>query len=203
MKKIFTLMIGLMATLSSWAQGFVFQYHGENLEDGAEVIIAAEEDVFGEWSCMTNDELNPSDGLMLKLIWNTSASVRATLEVKHNSFDGAELQWCMGTGCQILRTSLTKQFTMGTSEAVHFDAVGINGEGFLTATLKVSIGLESHQVNIMFVNGDYDGIHSPKSSREGKGVVYHDLLGRRVQGRTSSGMYIVNDGEHLRKVIIK
>ena len=53
MKKIITLSFVLMAALSSWAQGFVFQYQGESLADGATVIIAAEEDLFGDMSCET------------------------------------------------------------------------------------------------------------------------------------------------------
>ena len=51
MKRIFTLCVGLMATLFAGAQGFVFQFQGENLADDATVIIAAEEDLFGDLSC--------------------------------------------------------------------------------------------------------------------------------------------------------
>ena len=158
MKKIVTLMIGLIATLTSWAQGFEFQYQGESLPDGATVIIAAEEDLLGDMSCETNNAMDPTNGLMLKLLRGTTASATATLEITYNSLNGAALQWCMGGECTPLRnqTSLTKQFTMEGSRLVQFDAIGINGEGYLTATLKVTIGLESHKVYIVFVNGDYD-----------------------------------------------
>ena len=195
MKKIFTLIIGLVATLSVGAQGFVFQYQGEDLPDGETVIIAAEEDLFGDLSCETGS-------LTLKLLRGTTASVSATLQITSNTLNATVLQWCMGGNCQTLETSLTKRFTMGESELVQFDAIGIQSEGYLTATLKVIVGLESHQVNIMFVNGDIDGIKSLSQKASGERAIY-DLHGRRVEGRLPAGMYIVAEGERIRKVTIK
>ena len=196
----------LLASLVVQAQGFVFQYQGRNLPDGETVIIAAEEDIFGELSCETNDLLDPDSGLVLKLLRGTSSPVTAVLQITHNSLNAASIQWCMGTECSSMNslTSLTKRFTMGDSEGVQFDATGIGSEGYLEATLKVTIGLESHQVNIVFVNGDYDGIKEVekfKSSIVEKGAIF-DLLGRQVK-RTSSGICIVREGERIRKVLIK
>ncbi len=196
----------LLASLVVQAQGFVFQYQGQNLPDGETVIIAAEEDIFGELSCETNDLLDPDSGLMLKLLRGTSSPVTAVLQITHNSLNAASIQWCMGTECSSMNslTSLTKRFTMGDSEGVQFDATGIGSEGYLEATLKVTIGLETHQVNIIFVNGDYDGIKKVqkfKSSIVEKGAIF-DLLGRQVK-RTSSGIRIVREGERIRKVLIK
>ena len=206
MKKISTLCMCLLASLVAQAQGFVFQYQGQNLPDGETVIIAAEEDIFGELSCETNDLLDPDSGLMLKLLRGTSSPVTAVLQITHNSLNAASIQWCMGTECSSMNslTSLTKRFTMGDSEGVQFDATGIGSEGYLEATLKVTIGLETHQVNIIFVNGDYDGIKKVqkfKSSIVEKGAIF-DLLGRQVK-RTSSGIRIVREGERIRKVLIK
>ena len=196
----------LLASLVVQAQGFVFQYQGQNLPDGETVIIAAEEDIFGELSCETNDLLDPDSGLMLKLLRGTSSPVTAVLQITHNSLNAASIQWCMGTECSSMNslTSLTRRFTMGDSEGVQFDATGIGSEGYLEATLKVTIGLETHQVNIIFVNGDYDGIKKVqkfKSSIVEKGAIF-DLLGRQVK-RTSSGIRIVREGERIRKVLIK
>ena len=196
----------LLASLVVQAQGFVFQYQGRNLPDGETVIIAAEEDIFGELSCETNDLLDPDSGLVLKLLRGTSSPVTAVLQITHNSLNAASIQWCMGTECSSMNslTSLTKRFTMGDSEGVQFDATGIGSEGYLEATLKVTIGLETHQVNIIFVNGDYDGIKEVekfKSSIVEKGAIF-DLLGRQVK-RASSGIRIVREGERIRKVLIK
>jgi len=204
MKKTLTLCIALMATLFAGAQGFVFQYQGENLADDATVIIAAEEDLFGDLSCETNNMLNPTDGLMLKLLTGTSALASATLEIKYNTLNATSLQWCMGGNCTQLgsQTSLTKQFTLEGSRQVQFDAVGIKSEGYLTATLKVTVGLESHRVNILFVNGDYDGIRTLPQGTSVERTVY-DALGRQLQGRPSSGMYIMKEGSHVRKVVGK
>ena len=196
----------LLASFVAQAQGFVFQYQGRNLPDGETVIIAAEEDIFGELSCETNDLLDPDSGLVLKLLRGTSSPVTAVLQITHNSLNAASIQWCMGTECSSMNslTSLTKRFTMGDSEGVQFDATGIGSEGYLEATLKVTIGLETHQVNIIFVNGDYDGIKEVqkfKSSIVEKGAIF-DLLGRQVK-RASSGIRIVREGERIRKVLIK
>ena len=211
MKKIITLCFGLMVALTSWAQGFEFQYQGESLPDGATVIIAAEEDLFGDMSCETNNAMDPTNGLMLKLLSGMTVSATATLEITYNSLNGAALQWCMGGECTPLRnqTSLTKQFTFQGNRMVQFDAIGINGEGYLTATLKATIGLESHQVNIVFTNGDdyYDSIREIKNEelRMKNGV--YDLNGRRISAEANSslkkGMYIVTDGKNTRKVVIK
>ena len=194
----------LLASLVVQAQGFVFQYQGRNLPDGETVIIAAEEDIFGVLSCETNDLLDPDSGLVLKLLRGTSSPVTAVLQITHNSLNAASIQWCMGTECSSMNslTSLTKRFTMGDSEGVQFDATGIGSEGYLEATLKVTIGLETHQVNIIFVNGDYDGIKEVRSEEMVNGKCF-DLLGRQMQGRASSGIRIVREGERIRKVLIK
>lgn len=209
MKKIFTLCFGLMAALSSWAQGFVFQFQGESLADNATVVIAAEEDIFGDMSCETNNTMNPTNGLMVKLLSGTSASATATLEITYNALEGAALRWCMGGECTPLRnqTTLTKQFTMQGTRMVQFDAIGINGEGYLTATLKVTIGLETHRVNIVFVNGDYDSIKAIDNGKLTMDKGIYDLNGRLISTEANSalkkGMYIVTDGKNVRKIAIK
>lgn len=203
-KKLFTLFVGLMATLFAGAQGFVFQYQGESLADGETVIIAAEEDLFGDLSCETNSALNPTGGLMLKLLNGTSAGATAILQITSNSLDADILQWCMGGDCTTLgsQTSLTKRFTVNGSAQVQFDAIAIKSEGLLTATVKVTIGLESHTVNIHFVNGDYDGLRAlPQGAGSEKNCF--DLQGRPVQRQQLRGLYIVNEGGHIRKKAFK
>ena len=155
MKRIITLITGIIAVLSSWAQSFEFQYQGESLADGDTVTISAEEDLFGDLSCETNNSMNPTNGLMLKLLNGTTATGSAILEITHNTLDAEMLQWCMGGACTSFnnQTSLTKQFTVTDRTQVQFDAIAIHSEGYLTATLKATIGLESHNVNILFVNG--------------------------------------------------
>ena len=206
MKKFFTLCMCLLAGLAVQAQGFVFQYQGENLADDATVVIAAEEDLFGDLTCETNSTMNPSEeGLVLKLLRGTSATVNATIQITQNTLDADVLQWCMGGNCQTFQTSLTKQFTMGGSEKVQFDAIGIHSKGYLLATLKVTIGLESHQVDIVFDNDEYTGIKEIKNEElkiKNEETVY-DIQGRRVQGRPSSVLYIVKEGGHIRKVAAK
>lgn len=208
-KKILTLCFGLMAALSSWAQGFVFQFHGESLADGETVIIAAEEDLFGDMSCETNNAMNPNDGLVLKLLNGASAPATATLEITSNSLNAYMLQWCMGGDCTTLgsQTSLTKRFTVNGSAQVQFDAIAIGSEGILTATLKVTVGLESHKVYIVFVNGDYDSIKTIDDGQLTMDNGIYDLNGRRISAEGNpllkKGMYIVSDGKSVRKIAIK
>lgn len=201
----------MLVALSSWAQGFAFQYQGQILPDGETVVIAAEEDLFGDLSCETNNPLTPNDGLVLRMLGGMATSGSATLQITSNSLNPVGgLQWCMGGACTQLgsQTSLTKQFSTGGGVTlVQFDAIDIRSEGLLTATLRATIGLESHTVNIHFVNGDYDGIKEVKSEEMVNGKWSNgkcfDLLGRQMQGRASSGICIVRDGERIRKVVIK
>lgn len=204
MKKIFTLCVGLTIALTSWAQGFVFQFQGKNLADGETVVIAAEEDLFGDLSCETNSATNPNDGLVLRTLGSMASSGSATLQITSNGLNPSSLQWCMGGACMTLgsQTSLTKRFSAGGVTLVQFDAVGITSEGLLTATLRATIGLESHQVNIVFVNGDYDSIGSPRASAARAATCY-DLCGRPLQGRPSAGICIRTDGTSVRKIAVK
>lgn len=204
MKKLFTLCVGLLSVLPILAQGFVFQFEGQNLNNDETVIIVAEEDLFGDLSCETNSMMDPSNGLVLKLLKSAIANASATLQITHNSLTAESMQWCMGGECTPLgnQASLTKRFTVAGSETVQFDATNISGEGYLLATLKATVGLESRQVNIVFVNGDYDGIPTLSQKENGKEAVY-DLHGRKVQGKPSAGMYIIADRKRVRKVAVK
>ena len=205
MKKLVTLFIGLIAALSVGAQNFVFQYQGQNLADGETIIITAEEDIFGDLSCETNSPLAPAEGLVLKLLNNPTATASATLRISSNTLNASMLQWCMGGECTPFfnQVSLTKRVTVNNgSELVQFDAIGIQSEGVLMATLQVSIGLESHKVNIVFVNGDATSIETLRTVRRQE-PVYYDLNGRCQKGRLLPGMYVVTDGERVRKVMVK
>lgn len=204
MKKTLTLIIGLMSALFIEAQGFVFQLQGQPLADGETITFSAEEDLFGDLSCETNNVMNPTDGLMLKLLNTPIVTASATLQISYNSLNADILQWCMGGECTPFnnQSSLTKRFTVEGETQVQFDAVGIHSEGYLKATLNVNIGLESHKVNIVFTNGDVDGI-KPLSQRTSEERAIYDFHGRKVQGQLSHGIYLVEDGEHIRKTIIK
>ncbi len=205
MRKVFTLFIGLFAVLSVGAQNFVFQYRGQNLADGETINITAEEDVFGDLSCETNNPLAPAEGLVLKLLNNSTATASATLSISSNTLNANMLQWCMGGECTPFsnQTSLSKRITVNNgSELVQFEAIGIQSEGVLKATLQVVIGLESHKVNIVFVNGDATSIETLQTIHR-QDPVFYDFNGRRQQGRLLPGLYVVTDGERVRKVMVK
>lgn len=204
MKRILTLSSCLLTALAMQAQNFFFQYQGQKLADGETVIISAEEDLFGDLSCETNNLLNPDDGLVLMSLNAMAVTVSATMQISHNTLDAEMLQWCMGGQCTPFnnQTSLTKKFKVTGSEQVQFDAIGIGSEGYLQAMLKVSIGLETHSVNIMFANGDIDAIASPAECKK-SGEAFYDLRGKRVQGRPMPGIYVKVEGESCRKVVVR
>ena len=206
MKKCLLVIITLffLVGISVKAQSFEFQYQGQSLEDGAIVTIAAEADAFGELSCETNPTDNPTNGLMLKLLSGSTANMKATLQITHNTLSPQILQWCMGGECWPVNDKdvFTKQFSVNDNVQVQFDATNIQSKGYLLATLKASVGLETHQVVIQFTNGESADIrHQSISSRPVSSV--YNLKGHRVEGPLPSGIYIVTDGIHKRKVINK
>jgi hypothetical protein len=195
--------LAFLAVQGGQAQGFEFQYRGESLANGATVTIAAEEDSFGELSCETNPTGNPSDGLVLKMLSGSTANVNARLQITHNTLDAEMLQWCMGGTCMPFgsNTMLTKRFAADGSVQVQFDATNIRSNGYLSAVLTASVGLESHRVNIEFTNGENAGVESVVSGRPA--VQVYDLNGRSVKGRLVAGVYIISDGYKIRKTIIR
>ena len=113
------------------------------------------------------------------------------------------LQWCMGGTCMPFgsNTMLTKQFAADGSVQVRFDATNIRSNGYLSAVLTASVGLESHRVNIEFTNGEHAGVESVVRGRHT--VQVYDLNGRSVKGRLAAGVYIISDGYKIRKTIIR
>ena len=205
MRKVLLVMVAMMSVLvtSVKAQSFEFQYQGKSLEDGATVTISAEPNAFGELSCESNPSANASNGLVLKLLQNASANGSATLEITENTLYPKMLQWCMGGVCTPFgdEKMLTKKLTVNEIEQVQFDATEIQSKGYLLATLKVTIGLESHQVFIQFINGEATGVAQMLKTDE-KNQTMFDLKGCRIKDTRRSGIYIVSDGNQKRKVII-
>lgn len=204
MRKLMFVLVAVMCwTASVKAQSFEFQYQGKSLEDGATVTISAEPNAFGELSCETNPSSDPYNGLVLKLLQNASANGSATLEITENTLYPKMLQWCMGGVCTPFgdEKMLTKKLTVNEIEQVQFDATDIQGKGYLLATLKVTIGLESHQVFIQFINGEATGVAQVLKTDE-KNQAMFDLKGCRIKDTRRSGIYIVSDGNQKKKVII-
>ena len=204
MKKIFTLLFCMAVTAVASAQTFGYTFQGRALDEGATVTIAAEEDIFGDLSCETNLPENPTNGLMMQKFDGGTANVQAKIEITHNSLNANILQWCMGGECKPFNgaTTLVKSFQLNGSVQVQFDATGIQSEGYLTATLTTSIGLESHKVNILFTNGDTSGLEKILNGT-GKNLTYYNLNGVKVSKQNAHGVVIVSDGQTMRKVFIK
>ena len=141
------------------AQTFEFRYHGESLADGATVTIAAEENDFGEIACETNPSSNPNDGLVLQMLSGNYTQGAATRSINENTFMCENVTWCMGGLCTSFgsNTSLTKMFSFNNGICqVMFDAVDIQSDGHMLATLTAAIGGVTRTVKIKFTNGEQD-----------------------------------------------
>lgn len=202
MKHFFTLIIGLMAVLTSQAQTIEIRYQGQSVADGSTITIAAEEDAFGVLSCETNPASNPNNGLMLKLVSGSSADIFSSIEIAENTMN-AEAQWCIGGECVPfpkpmgpVNPSLEKNFTLTGEMQVQFDAINIKETGHMKATLIVINGEEAHYVDILFTNGESAGLSHLTS--DGNPQTYYSLSGCRTD-KPSKGIYITG----RRKVIIK
>lgn len=202
-KLILVLLAAMYGTASVKAQSFEFQYQGQSLEDGAMVTITAEADAFGELSCETNPSSDPYNGLVLKLPEGYQGKVKAVLAIQQNTLNASVLQWCMGGECvAVTEDTQTKNFEAEDVVQVQFDATGIQGKGLLLATLTVTIGLESHQVNIQFSTDEMTGVAQMLKADE-KNQIMYDLKGCRIKDSRRSGVYIISDGKQKKKVIIK
>ena len=206
MKKCLLLMMAVLSFggLTVKAQSFEFQYQGQSLKDGDMVTIAAEENVFGELGCETNPSANPDNGLVLKSLSGSIADVKAELRITHNTLGTQILQWCMGGECWPVDDTkvFTKQFTITENVQVQFDASNIQSKGYLLATLKATVGLETHQVIIQFTNGESADIRE-MTINDSRTTSVYDLKGCRLEGPLSPGIYIVMDGIQKRKVFFK
>ena len=158
MKKLLSIATLLLVSMPALlAQSFEFRYHGESLADGSTVTIAAEENVFGELACETNPSSDPNNGLILKLLSGNTIEGSATMAISNNTLNPENLLWCMGGSCMDVsnNTLIVKSFDFKDGICrVQFDAVEIQSEGYLFATLSATVGTETHTVNIKFTNGD-------------------------------------------------
>lgn len=157
MKKLLTVaVIWLLSMPTVLANSFEFRYHGESLADGATVTIAAEINDFEELACETNPMSDPNNGLVLKLLSGNNATGNATVTIEENTLNPMRLEWCMGGLCSMITgNTFTKTFsTENDIVRTQFDALGIQSEGVLLATLTATIGSETHTVKIKFTNGD-------------------------------------------------
>ena len=198
MNKILLLTVFLLAPVFAGAQGLEFKYQGQALEDGATVIIAAEEDVFGEMSCETNPSDAPQNGLLLKCPPLLGSTVTAELQILSNTLNASTIQWCMGGECTLVgsKTQLEKAFSPGPTVQVLLDATNIIGEGTLSAKLTVTLNEQTKTVYIQFVSGDATSIRTIQPLIRNSDACY-DMSGRRIV-KPAKGINIVNGKKVLK-----
>lgn len=187
----------LLADIPVGAQGLLFMYKNQALEDGATVSIAAEEDFFGEMSCETNPSTAPSEGLVLNCPATFGGNVSAELQILSNTLDASAVQWCMGGECSLVgnKTQMSKTFSPGTNIQVLLDATNIKNDGMLMAKLSVQFNNTTRTVYIQFTNGDATAIHYPQSIIHNSQC--YDLGGRKVQ-KPRKGICILNGKKYMK-----
>ena len=212
MKNIFTLCMCLLASLVIQAQNdFPLQFvdkDGNIIPDGTELDITEFEidEIFGDilmptnvWVKNISDETVYGGGnYIIKTISNGSfqtcfpsncmrQSSEGTYSTGKDAFQPAQLkdmqtEWFPESdGICVVTYQLQTFMKLGTNYI-------LNGDG-PTITLNYYYGTTG-----------IGKINAQCSMVNGQSV--YDLLGRQVQ-RTSSGMYIITDGKHIRKVAIK
>ena len=159
MKKhlLMIILLSLLSISAVVAQTFEFRYHGESLADGATVTIVAEENDFGEIACETNPSSNPNNGLVLQLLSGNYTQCAATMTIIDKSFICKTINWCMGGSCSSMESnsSLTRMFTFTNGICqVQFEALDIESDGYLLASLAVTIDGVTRMVIIKFINGE-------------------------------------------------
>ena len=172
-----------------------FRYGGKALEDGATVIINAEDSWgFGELNCETNPSSNPKDGLIL-VSRAAEQSGTARLEILNNTLNPGMIQWCMGGECVPMnnKSQLEKSFTTDKDSVclVMFDATNIKSDGELNAKLTATISGDTRIVNIKFICDKANGISVIYS--EDDNAVWYDMNGTRLENAPKQkGVYIRN-----------
>lgn len=217
MRKIFTLCVGLLAGLAVQAQSdFPLQFvdkDGQIIPDGTELdILEYEEDeLFGDILMPTNVWVkNISDG-----------TVQGGGSYTIQKIDNGSFQTCFPSNC--MRQSVEGTFSTGNDAFMPGQLRNMQTEWLPTdeGICVVTYQLQTYSQNpftqkwMLDANGptitlNYfygtTGINEIKNEKlkmkNGDGSWY-DLRGRQVQGRPSSGVYIMTDGKHIRKVAIK
>lgn len=216
MKKILTLCMGLLAGLAVQAQSdFPLQFvdkDGQIVPDGTDVIITDYEvdELFG-------DILMPVN-LSVKNVSDETVQGGATFTIQ--TIENGSFQTCFPTNC--MRFSATGTFSTGNDAFMTGQLRNMQTEWLPTIPTDESICVVTYQLQtysqnpftqkwMLDANGPTitmnfyygtTGIKSLSQSGSGKEAIY-DLRGRQVQGRPSSGVYIMTDGKHIRKVAIK
>ena len=192
--------------------GFEFRYGGKSLEEGATVVIKAEEDVNGEMKWTTNPASNPRNGLILATLDGKKQLGQARLEILNSSFP-AELprEECPDYTWQMVNGSFnniklysgkwdTSDFTTDDDGIVMVQLfirfLQRNEVSFVDACLTSAINGKKRTVNIKFINEEDTAI---KDIQKGsKPFDVYSLNGVKLRKGVTSldglprGLYIVN-----------
>ncbi|MBP5771083.1 MAG: hypothetical protein J6W75_06945 [Bacteroidaceae bacterium] len=208
MKKIITSITLFCASLFAFvaqAQDAVFQFQGQELEDGATINIAATEDpLFGWLTCDTNPSWDADNGLFLVNKTSRKLSCDGTVTIQTNTLKGSSIQWCMGQDCmQVKGTSLSKSFDLPASSKImaKFDCEP-NQEGEMLTKLEVKINGKTYTVNIHFVYSEEANVGAANAQKP-VALEFYTLDGRRID-KQPRGISLArfSDGK-VRKVVLK
>ena len=199
MKKFFTLIAALVATVSMNAQSLCFcDANGNVYEDGATIT-------------MNETETNDFDELQIPLrgIYIKNASeddIDGTLDVTIDNFAGDSFGCCFGTNCRMLQKAGTLEITgvaVNPGEWKSIDNtewVVVEGQyENLSTKFELLDGLETvATLNINFVYADPAGIKDVNTQLTSLDSKMYNLAGQQLRS-AQKGINIINGKKYLIK----
>ena len=214
MKKIFTLCVALLAGLAAQAQSdFPLQFvdkSGQIIPDGTELNITEfeEDELFGDILMPTN--------VWVKNISDAPVQGGGSYTIK--TISNGSFQTCFPSNC--MRQSAEGTYSTGKDSFMPGQLRDMQtewfpvGEGVCVVIYQLQtyrqnpfnqswvLDAEGPTITLNYFYGT-NGIKAIDKTVGNGEETYYDLHGRQVQGRPSSGIYIVTDGKHTRKIAIK
>lgn len=204
MKKIFTLIFGLLATSQVMqAQVVQFRNNDEAVNNGETVTFYAEEDDWGVVSIETNPTDNSAD-LRLFNLTDKELKGNATITVVSNTLGTDERQWCMGGACvSVSGNTYDKDFSIPANGniQVQYD-IFPEQQGEMETELSVFAGLTTTKINIRFIYSDQAAVEGITSA-EGQAVVARYALDGSMVSKGKKGFQIIRlaDGRVIKQVV--
>ena len=217
MRKIYLSLFLSVVCVAANAQIAAFRFHGQLLEDNSLVVVEAEEDDFGELSCMTNPYSNPTNGLQFVNLTGGDLTGNSTLTITSNSFNSPRFQWCMGGMCMTFsELTQTKAYTVLANSSINVDFDAYPSEyGELQAKLSALANFQTFSVQVKFVysdpahiSGTETDVNSPVSVYNLSGDLVMKAADRSMLSLLQRGVYVYKtttvDGKtEVRKVAIR
>lgn len=178
MKKIYTLLSGLLLAGMATAQNFTVTYNGENVAENDVIDLYATEEDYGVVIVEAKSNPTSTTGLMLNNAKSTPVEVKATGTVVSSSAElkSYSLQLCMGGTCIAASGGVVSKSVdlTGSSVPFQYDVIYGDGQG-VYGTVSTRMTLESGSQTLTFyVRFIYSDAASIGSTLQSGETFYYD-----------------------------